>query len=299
MADQALAGRGLLGRDIEVIPEADRAEVLALYQDYPQAYAPIIAQIHEVGLVGTSTFVGLRQHQQLQAVVNLNGNVMPVVRTGCQGTALWHALIPMPRRCAAIVGENGAVVDFWNVVRRSWGPARDERFGQILLAAATGAGAPVASALDPPVRGATKYVTDLRYAVMADLVALWQPSIDMFTQEVGVSPLVGTSAASYRARLATLIRNQRIVLCLDELGIVFKAELAAITNSTAQVQGVWVRPDRRNQGIGSFAMRQLRLLAADRAPNVSLYVNNYNLAALHSYQNAGFEPVHQVATIHF
>jgi predicted GNAT family acetyltransferase len=73
-----------------------------------------------------------------------------------------------------------------------------------------------------------------------------------------------------------------------------------VTSQTAQVQGVWVDPEFRGRGLASAAMAAVTRDALRRvAPTVSLYVNDYNIAARRVYARCGFMPAGTFATILF
>ena len=80
----------------------------------------------------------------------------------------------------------------------------------------------------------------------------------------------------------------------------FKAELGAIAQGVAQVQGVWVDPAVRGRGLSEGGMAAVVVDTRRRvAPVVSLYVNGYNVRALRAYRRVGFEQVGTFATILF
>ena len=59
--------------------------------------------------------------------------------------------------------------------------------------------------------------------------------------------------------------------------MIFKAEVGAATPQACQVQGVWVRPESRGQGLAAPGMAAVVVEAARSiAPLVSLYVNDFN-----------------------
>jgi predicted GNAT family acetyltransferase len=73
-----------------------------------------------------------------------------------------------------------------------------------------------------------------------------------------------------------------------------------VTRHTAQIQGVWVAPDRRGRGLAGAGMAAVISDALRRvAPTVSLYVNDYNESALRVYRRCGFRPVGMFATVLF
>jgi predicted GNAT family acetyltransferase len=81
---------------------------------------------------------------------------------------------------------------------------------------------------------------------------------------------------------------------------VFKAEVACLTPQAAQVQGVYVAPELRGQGIGTAGIAAVvQAIRSDLAPVVSLYVNDYNVAARRSYERVGFRQTATFATVMF
>jgi predicted GNAT family acetyltransferase len=218
-------------------------------------------------------------------MAHVAGNLIPAGGDSDAVDSIGKFLVRMPRRSASIVGLARDVLPMWSALAPTWGPARDERLSQpLMLAVAQPQVAP-----DPGVR----------LAEVDDVRALYPATVAMFTEEVGVSPLEASSEAAYRARLMWLIRQERVFCRMDEHGVVFKAEIAVATDRVCQIQGVWVRPDLRGRGVGSAAMAALVRQARAVAPHVSLYVNDYNAAAVVAYRRAGFRQVGTMASVHF
>jgi len=191
-----------------------------------------------------------------------------------------------PRRCATLVGPAAQVDPMWDLLTRKWGSAREVRRRQPHLEMR----ARSAVAADPLVRRTTS----------ADLDALYPACVAMYTEEVGVSPEAGGGATLYRARVAQLISKGWSFARVEEGRVVFKAEVAAASPHACQVQGVWVAPDRRGEGLATAGMAAVVQAAlADVAPVVSLYVNEHNLAARKVYATVGFEQTAEFTTVMF
>ena len=80
----------------------------------------------------------------------------------------------------------------------------------------------------------------------------------------------------------------------------FKAELGAVSRDVAQVQGVWVAPRLRRRGLASRGMAAVVAHTLEHvAPIVSLYVNDFNIKALATYEKVGFRQVGSYATVLF
>ena len=68
----------------------------------------------------------------------------------------------------------------------------------------------------------------------------------------------------------------------------------------AQIQGVFVPPDRRGQGFATAGMAAVvELVRREIAPTVSLYVNDWNTAARAVYERVGFRETARFATVMF
>jgi len=82
--------------------------------------------------------------------------------------------------------------------------------------------------------------------------------------------------------------------------VLFKAEVGAATAFGSQVQGVWVHPDHRGEGLAAPAMAAVvNQILTDIAPAVTLYVNDHNIAARRTYERVGFTQTATFASILF
>ncbi|BFV57071.1 GNAT family N-acetyltransferase [Kitasatospora sp. CMC57] len=184
------------------------------------------------------------------------------------------------RRCSSIVGPAGPTAALWASLERSWGPAREVRAHQPLMATAEPA---TGITPDPMVRRVRRNEID----------ALMPACVAMFTEEVGISPLAGDGGLLYQARVAELVAGGRSFAHFAADGsVVFKAEIGAVTAGACQIQGVWVAPELRGQGRSETGMAAvLGYALRDVAPVVSLYVNDYNVRARAAYARVGFREV--------
>ena len=125
-------------------------------------------------------------------------------------------------------------------------------------------------------------------------------SVAMFTEEIGVSPLSGDGGALYRARVRELVGQGRAYARIEDGVVLFKAEVGAATAGVCQVQGVWVHPSLRGRGLSAPGTAAVVVLArAQLAPVVSLYVNDYNVAARRAYDRVGFRQVGAFTSVLF
>lgn len=222
----------------------------------------------------------------LHSLLHYGANTVPVETTPAARASFADRLRTVTRRCSSFVGPSSEVLDLWRLLEPAWGPAREVRSNQPLLAMSTDS----LRQADPLVRPVDITEVDI----------LLPACIDMFTSEVGVSPVAGGAGAGYRARIAELVRSGRAFARIEEGRVVFKAEVGTATDGVCQVQGVWVAPDLRGRGLAEPGMAAIVCLARESiAPVVSLYVNDFNTAARKTYAAVGFEQVGTFATVLF
>jgi uncharacterized protein len=229
---------------------------------------------------------GYYEDGQLVSACHAAANLVPVQATSEAIAAFADRAVNWGRRCATIVGPGDAVGELWRHLESRWSPAREVRVRQPHMQIS---GAP-AVAPDPLVRRTQR----------DDLDLLYPACVAMYTEEVGVSPEAGGGADLYRARVAQLVAKGWSFARIEEGRVVFKAEVAAASPYACQVQGVYVHPERRGEGLAAAGMAAVVQMAlADIAPVVSLYVNEHNDPARRAYERAGFEHAGTFTTVMF
>jgi predicted GNAT family acetyltransferase len=140
----------------------------------------------------------------------------------------------------------------------------------------------------------------VRVSRPGEVDTLYPACVAMYTEEVGVSPEDHGGSSLYRARVAQLVSRGWSFVRIQDGRVVFKAEIAAASPHACQVQGVYVAPDRRGEGLGAAGMAAVVDLALRHiAPVVSLYVNEHNEAARRVYEKVGFRQTATFTTIMF
>jgi uncharacterized protein len=261
-----------------LLDDRDRPAALEICAVDPVANVFVESRIRAFGLdpgrLGAQMW-GYEQGGRLVSLCYGGANLVPVQATSSAIAAFADRALRQGRRCSSIVGTSVAVSELWGYLRPYWGPARDVRAAQPLMAI----DGPSPILADPAVRRVR----------LDELDILLPASIAMFTEEVGISPLAGDGGASYRARVSELVRSGRAFARIEDGQVIFKAEVGAATPQACQVQGVWVRPECRGQGLAAPGMAAVVVDAARSiAPVVSLYVNDYNRPARAAYLRAGF-----------
>jgi predicted GNAT family acetyltransferase len=274
---------------VRVLDDRYRQEVLSILDADSIANVFVASRVHTIGLdqarLGAQMW-GYIHDSRLRSLCYAGANLVPVAATSEAVQAFAERARTQGRRCSSIVGPIDAVSELWETLEPYWGPPRAIRHVQPVMAtSATPAVAP-----DPAVRRVRMEEFDIIYPAC----------VAMFTEEVGISPSSGDGGVLYRARVAELIRAGRSFARIENGRVIFKAEVGAVTPYACQVQGVWVDPALRGNGISVHGMATLVNEALRSiAPTVTLYVNDYNAPARAAYRRVGFTDVDTFMSVLF
>ncbi|MCW2585748.1 MAG: hypothetical protein JWN55_1264 [Frankiales bacterium] len=272
-----------------VLDARDLDEVRALVGRDPVADVFVASRLDAGGLdpwrLGAEVW-GYGDRGRLEALCYSGANLVPVQASSEAVRAFVERAKRQGRRCSSIVGPAAAVEELWQLLQPHWGWAREVRPRQPVMAIDD----EPAVEPDPAVRLVERHEIDL----------LLPACVAMFTEEVGVSPLASDGGSLYRARVEELIAQRRAWAKVQDGTVLFKAEIGAATRDVCQVQGVWVHPSLRGRGLGTAGtaavVEQARTAVA---PVVSLYVNDYNVAARRAYEKVGFTQVGTFGSVLF
>lgn len=262
----------------------DLTQVLRVLDTDPVASCMVAARLQEFGLDGRGSYGELWSRGGPAVSLCFSGaNLVPLRGTRDDLRAFAERAIRGPRVCSSVVGRRELALPLWELLVDHWGPARELRTEQPLLALEHTASA----APDLQVRRVRPEELD-RYLVAA---------IAMFTEEIGVDPRVGDGGRSYRRRVAHLIESGRAWARFDDGEVVYKAEVGSLSRRTGQIQGVWVHPERRSAGLGTAGTAAVANAVVASGRTASLYVNSYNDVARRAYAKVGFRQIATFATV--
>jgi uncharacterized protein len=272
---------------VHALSTADRDEALELCAQNLGANVFVAARILEGVLISQpGTLLGYRENGRLEAMCWSSANVVPVEAGAEHLAAFAERARRWRRQCASILGPADQVTDLWRALSPSWGPARAVRPRQPLMSSMQKP-SELGIALDPRVRPAT-----------ADEVDLVMPAAaHMFTAEIGYPPYTGSGRA-YRSALLSLIDRKHTYVIVEDDEVIFKADVGSVALGCAQLQGVWLAPRLRGQGLAVPAMAAVvEQVMEQRARWVTLYVNDFNASARATYKRIGFEDVGTFSTV--
>jgi uncharacterized protein len=133
-----------------------------------------------------------------------------------------------------------------------------------------------------------KPVLGLRRATLLDLELLLPVQAQMASEESGVNP-VERDPNGFRLRCARRIEQNRVWVLIEHGRLIFKADIMSETPEVVYLEGIYVAPEDRGNGIGRRSLSQLTRQLLARTKAVSLLVNEQNQMASSFYLQAGFK----------
>ncbi|MFR9751881.1 GNAT family N-acetyltransferase [Nocardia sp. 004] len=269
---------------VRQLTNQDLAQVLRVLDADPVVSCMIAARLQEFGIDARCGQGELWTRDDPGTSLCFSGaNLVPLRGDRSALRAFADRALRWPRVCSSLVGRKELTLPLWEMLAEHWGPERELRADQPLLALAR----PSLIRPDPQVRRVRPDEFD-RYLVAA---------IAMFIAEVGVDPRTCDGGRGYRRRIQSLIESGRAWARFEDGEVVFKAEVGALSQRTGQIQGVWVHPDHRGKGRGTAGTAAIANAVVASGRTASLYVNDYNWIARRIYSRIGFRQIATFATV--
>lgn len=229
---------------------------------------------------------GYFREGELVALCHQGANLVPV-DADAEAIDAFVRVLTGVRRCSSIVGPSHQALALWNKLSdhwgRPWSTIREVRPSQPMMALS---GDPVITP-DPRVQRIENEHAE----------AYFEAAVRMYTEEVGVSPIVGGDPGPYRAYVRSVIETGRAFGVLEDGRVIYKSDIGSAAQRVGQIQGVWLDPAYRGRGLAAPAMAGVAALAGEEFETLSLYVNSFNNAARSTYKRVGFVEVGEFATI--
>ncbi|WP_051215459.1 DUF4081 domain-containing GNAT family N-acetyltransferase [Granulicoccus phenolivorans] len=278
-----------------MLTDRDLPRVRKLLDTDPIDHVFVAARVEQYGLepwrLGCPVwgyFVG----EDLVSLLHQGANLVPV--NADPATALGSAVLDTfveictgKRLATSIVGRSATVLELWRRLALRWGQpwagVREVRAHQPMMAINR----------DPLVPGDPR----VRRIGPELLGPYFRAAVEMYTEEVGVSPISNGDSGPYRAYVRRIIEQGRAFGIVEGGRVLFKSDLGSVCGGVAQVQGVWLDPELRGQGLAAPAVASVVRLARERYPVISLYVNDFNTRAIATYRRVGFAQTGDFATV--
>jgi ribosomal protein S18 acetylase RimI-like enzyme len=279
--DRAREATWSSGLEVRPLGRDDRSIALAALDRNPVRDVFIASRIiHDGALtaIGPSPLWGaFDDGGTLRGLLHIGPNLVPAVddAAACDALAAAAGGLYLTRM---VVGERVAVELLWSRIGSSYPAPREVRRRQFVYA------------LDPErlvVDRDAKAPGVARLAERSDEDPVLELSAAMYTEEMGENPMA-RDPDGYRRRVRMLTARGWTYVYEVDGRLQFKMDVGCASDRTAQIQGVYVPPELRGRGIGTAAMAACCVIAFDRHPNLSLYVNDFNTPAVALYERIGF-----------
>jgi predicted GNAT family acetyltransferase len=270
---------------VESLTNEHKAEVLAFLAERPLHTVYLSGFILDngvVSLLNRGSFYGYRNSSGRLEGVALIGHATLFEIRSHEALAAFASLAQNSTRTHMLMGEIEKVENFWKLYSEG-GQAPRLMCRELLFE----------QRFPVEVR---KPVPGLRRATLRDLEMLLPVHAALAYEESGVNPML-KDPNGFRLRCARRIEQGRVWVLMENGRLIFKADIISDTPDIIYLEGIYVAPEDRGQGIGSRCLSQLTRNLLTRTKVVSLLVNEQNEEASEFYLKAGFKLRAQYDTI--
>jgi predicted GNAT family acetyltransferase len=262
---------------VEKLTNQDRTEVLAFLAERPIHTVCMAGFIRDNGLespLNRGTFYGCRNSEgRIEGVALIGHTTLIEVRT--DGALKEFALVAqICSNTFMIMGEQERIEQFWNHYA-------DE--GQEIRLICRELLFELRNPVQVPVT-----IEGLRLATIDDLDLIAPVHAAMAEAESGVNPL-SKDPVGFLQRCARRIEKGRVWVLVEDGQLIFKADIQADTPDVIYLEGIYVNPAKRGQGIGRGCLAQLTQNLLRSSKSICLLVNENNEKAHSFYRLANFK----------
>jgi ribosomal protein S18 acetylase RimI-like enzyme len=219
-------------------------------------------------------FVGYREAGEWLAVAYFSGDIsLYAPDERAIGPMAEFALKRSPM-VPRIISRKHTVDQFWEIFRQAPYPVLFDRRQLVYTLAPSDL---------PEVNPA-----DIRLATLDDADEVAVLASAMSREEIQMDPLKD-HPVSYHRLIEHRIRMQRYYVLEEGGAIKFQVHLNALTDYAGQVTGVYTPPAFRRKGYAQRGMGAFCQHALGRVPELCLFVNDFNHAAIKLYESLGFQ----------
>lgn len=255
----------------------DRNEVLTFLAERPIHTVCMVGFIRDNGLespLNRGTFYGCRNSEgRLEGVALIGHTTLIEVRTD-RALKEFALVAQVCSNTFMIMGEQERIEQFWNAY------ADDGQEIRLICRE-------LLFELRRPVQVGEK-VEGLRLATRADLELIAPVHAAMAEAESGINPL-SKDPAGFLQRCARRIEKGRVWVLVEDGELIFKADIQADTPDVVYLEGIYVNPAKRGQGIGRACLAQLTQQLLKTSKSICLLANEGNPEAHAFYRLSNFK----------
>lgn len=138
----------------------------------------------------------------------------------------------------------------------------------------------------------------LRLATHEDLDQVVEAQAAMALETSGIDPLK-QDAVGFRERYLRRIAKKRVWVVIKNGQLLFKTDVIAEIPEATYIEGVYVSPEKRGQGLGRSCLTELGRIFLKRTKAIYLFVEHQNLRTKSFYLNLGFTFVDHYDLLYF
>jgi uncharacterized protein len=261
----------------------DRQRVLEFLDRDHHLNIYLISRILESGLDYWGPTVGVFRNQSLLAVSSASPNLAVAVDPELDEVTLDEAMAVAARdmiarstHLRAIISPARVVDSLWRHLSHHYQDPTVLRLSQPVY---------LLDDLEEPLD-----LNRVRRARSSDLDQLAPACAAMHREEIGIDPLA-RDAVGYRQRIRELIEQGRSFVWIHGERIAFKCEISAESDAAVQLMGVWTAPNLRGRGFARRGLAEVCGHVFRNGRDVTLFVNDFNLAARRLYERLGFRQI--------
>jgi uncharacterized protein len=263
---------------VQILTKADQPEVLGFLKMRPVHTVVMTSFIKDNGLESASNrgiFYGYRNIAgELEGVALIGHTTLVETRSDDATTTLALKARESETPIHVMMSDGNSIESFWQYFSNDNQEPRlvcEERLFEI----------------KHPVM-VREEVEGLRLATKDELLPVAEAHAEIAFEESGVNPLV-KDREGYLKRVMRRIEQGRTWVVFDEGKMIFKADIVAETAEVKYLEGIYVNPENRGQGIGANCLSQLSRILLEEVKHVCLLSNVDFQQAHHAYLKAGFK----------
>jgi uncharacterized protein len=270
---------------VSKLVEAETNEVVAFLSERSIHTVSMMGLIRDNGLVSKynrGTFYGCRNSEGRLEGVALIGHAT-LIETRTRGAVRELALTAqLYSRLHMIMAEQEKVEEFWNCYADDGQPMR--RACRELLFE-------LKRSIETPGEA-----EGLRLATLNDLHLVAPVHAAMAEAESGVNPLE-VDREGFLNRCARRINKNRIWVVVKDDRLIFKADIQAETPEVVYLEGIYVSPEERGNGLARKCFVQLCKTLLTKTRSLCLLVNEENGKAQAFYRLCGFKCINKYDSV--
>ncbi|MGB7207502.1 MAG: GNAT family N-acetyltransferase [Pyrinomonadaceae bacterium] len=137
---------------------------------------------------------------------------------------------------------------------------------------------------------------EIRPAKADELLPVAEAQAEIAFTESGVDPMQ-KDREGFLKRVARRIEQGRVFVVFENDKLVFKADIIAETTNVIYLEGIYVAPECRGQGVGSDCLAKLSLDLMNRVENIC-FLSNFEFKKAHqSFNKAGYKNTGNCTTL--